>query len=171
MITLDEFENFIHSSLIYEQKIISIIDETGRQILINSLSEIYKHRSCTIKLEQMEKYNILIFEYCTFLSNKYKHKGPVTCHLFRSFRQSKSFGLHVDPDDVIIYCVSGEKKMIVGDKEHILLPNESLFIPANTPHQAINENESLTLSFGLEKFYKEKLVYELDVLSKNNRNM
>jgi ribosomal protein L16 Arg81 hydroxylase len=168
MITLEEFESFIHSDLIYEQKIISVIDEEGRQILVDTLGELYKYSYCTIKVEQMEKYNDNIFKYCQFLSKKYKHYGPVTCHSFRSFRQSKSFGLHTDPDDVIIYCIFGQKKILVGGIEHNLLPNDTIFIPSNTPHQAINEHDSLTLSFGLEKFYIEKVNYGLDVLSKDD---
>ena len=79
--------------------------------------------------------------------------------------------MHTDPDDVIIYCASGKKKIIMNEIEYNLLAADTLFIPANTPHQAINEEESLTLSFGLEKFYTEKLNHELDVLSKNDRNL
>ena len=171
MIELEQFEKFIHSDLIYEQKIISVIDKEGRQIFVDNLGELYRHTSCTIKVEQMEKYNSAIFKYGRHLSRIHRHSGPVTCHAFRAFRQSNSFGLHTDPDDVIIYCIFGEKKMIVGGVEHTLIPHDTLFIPANTPHQAINDKESLILSFGLEKFYTEKLIYELDVLSKNNRNL
>jgi len=167
MITLYDFENFIHTNLVYEQKIISIIDTEKKQIYIDNLRELYEYPSCTIKLEQMEKYNQEIFNYCQTLSKNYNHHGPVTCHAFRAFRQSNSFGLHTDPDDVIMYCVHGSKKIIVDGVEHTLKNGHSLFIPANTPHEAINEDESLMLSFGLEKFYIEKLNYELDVLSKD----
>lgn len=168
MITLCEFENFIHTNLVYDQKLISVIDEESRQIFIDNLKELYKYRSCTIKLEQMEKYNKEIFDYCQFLSKKYYHQGPITCHLFRALKDSKSFGLHTDPDDVIILCVEGTKNIIVDGIKYKLKPQDSLFIPANTPHEAINEEDSLMLSFGLEKFYIEKINYELDVLPQNN---
>lgn len=167
MITLYDFENFIHTDLVYEQKLISIIDAEKKQIYIDNLGELYSHAFCTIKLEQMEKYNKEIFNHCQTLAKNYNHHGPVTCHAFRAFRQSSSFGLHTDPDDVIMYCVHGSKKIVVNGIEHILNAQDSLFIPANTPHEAINEEESLMLSFGLEKYYIEKLNYELDVLSKN----
>ena len=167
MITLYDFENFIHTNLVYEQKLISIIDKEGRQIYLDNLRELYEYPSCTIKLEQMEKYNQEIFNYCQTLSKNHNHQKPITCHAFRAFKDSKSFGLHTDPDDVIMYCVYGSKKIIVNGVEHILKNQESLFIPTNTKHEAINEEESLVLSFGLEKFYIEKLNYELDVLSKN----
>lgn len=171
MITLNEFENFLYTDLVYEQKIVSVIDDDSKQILIENIRQLHDYTNCTIKLEQMEKYNRSIFQECRFLSTKYFHFGPVTCHAFLAFKDSKSFGLHTDPDDVIIYCVFGEKKLIVNGMQHILLPKDSVYIPANTPHQAINEHESLTLSFGLEKFYIEKLNHELDVLSKNDRNL
>jgi mannose-6-phosphate isomerase-like protein (cupin superfamily) len=165
MISLEEFENFIHLQLPYEQKIISVIDNYGRQITLNHLAELYRYSNCTIKLEQMEKYNSLIFKHCQFLTEKHSHKGPITCHLFRSFKDSKSFALHTDPDHVIIECIFGKKKIILNGKEKILFPGESLFIPANTPHEATNDDESLTLSFGLEKFYTEKINYGLGILS------
>jgi quercetin dioxygenase-like cupin family protein len=81
---------------------------------------------------------------------------------------SKSFGLHTDPDDVIIFCIEGIKNIIVDGVKYKLKPQNSLFIPANKPHEAINEEDSLMLSFGLEKFYIEKINYELDVLPQNN---
>jgi mannose-6-phosphate isomerase-like protein (cupin superfamily) len=171
MLTISEFEKFIESDLVYQQNLISVIDEKGRQIFIDNFVELYKYNSCTIKLEQMEKYNKIIFNFCLALSRKYNHQGPTTCHVFRSYQNSKSFNIHTDPDDVIIYCASGKKKIFVNEIEHNLLPTDTLFIPANNPHQAINEEESLTLSFGLEKFYTEKLNHELDVLSKNDRNL
>ena len=157
MITLYDFENFIHTNLVYEQKLISIIDKEGRQIYIDNLKELYEYPLCAIKLEQMEKYSKNIFDYCHSLSKTYGHVGPITCHVFRSFKNSKSFGLHTDPDIVIIYCVHGSKTIIVDGVKHILTPNMSLIIPANIQHEAINEEESLTLSFGLEKFYTEKI--------------
>jgi mannose-6-phosphate isomerase-like protein (cupin superfamily) len=168
MITLYDFENFIHTNLVYEQKLISVIDKESRQIYVDNLKELYEYPSCTIKLEQMEKYNKEIFNYCQFLAKNYSHQGPITCHLFRSLKGSKSFGLHTDPDNVIILCIEGIKDIVVDNIKYKLKPQDSLFIPANTPHEAINEENSLMLSFGLEKFYIEKINYELDVLPQNN---
>lgn len=157
MISLSEFEQFIHSEFVYEQKLISVIDELGRQIYINNIHELYKYAGCTIKLEQMERYNKDIFDYCSFLADKFNHNGPVTCHAFRAFVNSKSFGLHTDPDDVVIYCISGKKTMMVDGVLTNLFPHDILFIPANKPHEAINEQESLMLSFGLEKYFIDKM--------------
>jgi hypothetical protein len=172
MISLEDFEQLIHSKIVYEQNIISIIDDEGKQIYLNSLSDLYKYTACTIKVEQMEKYNKTIFDQCKVLAKKYNHNGPVTCHAFRAFKNSASFGLHTDPDDVIITCVAGNKWMNVDYSEHCIEANTSLFIPANTLHEAINKEDSLMLSFGLEHFLIDKAIsYELDVLSQNNGNV
>lgn len=157
MISIEKFEEFIFSDLVYEQKIISVIDSQGRQIFLDSVNDMFNHRFCTIKIEQMEKYNRDIFHYCKLLAKQHNHDGPVTCHLFKAFENSASFGLHTDPDTVIIHCAHGQKNMMVDGIEHILFPGDELLIPANTPHEAINKHESLMLSFGLEKFYVDKL--------------
>lgn len=171
MITLDEFENFLHTDLVYEQKIISVIDEQSRQIFLDGIGELYKHTGNTIKLEQMEKYNQSIFQKCQNLREKYSHNGPVTCHAFLAFEGSKSFGLHTDPDDVIIECIFGSKTLFVGDIKHVLKSDDCIYIPANTPHEIINEDKSLILSFGLEKFYVEKINHGLNVLFEDDRNL
>ncbi len=57
MITLNEFENFLYTDLVYEQKIVSVIDDQHRQILIENIRQLHDYTNCTIKLEQMEKYN------------------------------------------------------------------------------------------------------------------
>lgn len=168
MITLDEFENFVHTDLVYEQKIISVIDDQSRQILIDSIGDLYKYTNCTIKLEQMEKYNRSIFQECRYLSTKYFHFGPVTCHAFLAFKDSKSFGLHTDPDDVIIQCIFGSKTLFAKGTKHVLKSGDSIYIPANTPHEIVNEEKSLILSFGMEKFYVDKVNYGLNVLSQDD---
>jgi len=119
MITLNEFENFLYTDLVYEQKIVSVIDDDSKQILIENIRQLHDYTNCTIKLEQMEKYNRSIFQECRFLSTKYFHFGPVTCHAFLAFKDSKSFGLHTDPDDVIIHCISGSKTLYVKDQKRI----------------------------------------------------
>jgi mannose-6-phosphate isomerase-like protein (cupin superfamily) len=168
MITLNEFENFLYTDLVYEQKIVSVIDDDSKQILIENIRQLHDYTNCTIKLEQMEKYNRSIFQECRFLSTKYFHFGPVTCHAFLAFKDSKSFGLHTDPDDVIIHCISGSKTLYVKDQKRILKSGDHVYIPANTPHEIINEDKSLILSFGLEKFYVDKVNYGLNVLSEND---
>jgi len=160
MITLNEFENFLYTDLVYEQKIVSVIDDQHRQILIENIRQLHDYTNCTIKLEQMEKYNEGIFQKCQELRKKYSHPGPVTCHAFLAFKGSKSFGVHTDPDNVIIECLFGSKTLYVAtknDRRHVLKQGEYIFIPANTEHEIINEEKSLILSFGFENFILKNL--------------
>lgn len=157
MLTILEFEKFIETDLVYQQKIISIIDDLGRQINLTDLGQLHSNYGKTIKLEGMEKYNEDIFLECESLKNKFNHKGPVTCHAFRAFSNSKSFVLHTDPDDVIIRVLEGRKKVIVNNVINDLEMEDEIFIPKNTPHEIKNEYESLILSFGLENFYVNKI--------------
>lgn len=116
----------------------------------------------------MEKYSPEIFNMCNGLAKERKHYGPVTCHVFRSYADSVSFPMHTDPDDVVLMVMHGTKYIEMAGRKYALTPNNTLFIPANTPHQAINTHDSLMLSFGLEKFMIDKAGNELDSLSKNN---
>lgn len=166
MIKLDDVVEFIHNPLAYEQKLVSVINTKGEQILLSSFSELYNDPESTIKVEGMEKFSIEIYNKCQYLSLKYSHKGPITCHAFIAKANAPSFPLHTDPDDVIILCVEGDKKLLIKDEYILLRAGEDVYIPANTPHQAFNESAAFTLSFGLEKYLKDKAksYNELDVL-------
>ena len=154
---LAEFESFILQDLPYQQKIIYTIDNDGREHPVKSVGELFANQSNTIKLEQMEKYNAAIWFKCQELARQYNHLGPVTCHVYRAQQWSGSFKEHTDPDTVILEVVDGIKVMEMAGTEYILHRGSKLTIPANTLHRAINRDSSLMLSFGLEKFYVEKL--------------
>jgi len=153
MITLQEFEKIIENNLIYQQHLLYYIDTEGRENTINDIGHLHSVYNHCIKLEGLEKYNENIFNYC----KSFSHNGPVTCHAFRSFKNSKSFPEHTDPDDVFVEVIHGSLNLILGGKSIILNKGKTIFIPANTKHQAINDEESLILSFGLEKFLIDKL--------------
>lgn len=167
MISYSEFEKFSLSNYALEEKIVNAIDTNGRQIVIESVSQFLSYQGCTIKIQSMEKYNRTIFEKCNQLVLEFDHNGPVTCHAFRAYPNSVSFGKHTDPDDVYLLVTEGIKTIEVNGKYIQLRAGQYLHIPANIPHQAHNTHSSLMLSFGLEKFMSEKINYELDVLSKN----
>ena len=164
MLSYSEFEKFALSNYALEEKIVNIIDYNGRQIVIESVSQFLSYQGSTVKIQSMEKYNRTIFAKCQELSLQLNHDGPVTCHAFRAYPDSVSFGMHTDPDDVYLFVTEGLKTMEVDGKYIQLLAGQSILIPANTPHQAHNTHSSLMLSFGLEKFMIEKINYELDVL-------
>lgn len=172
MIQTNDVIEFLYNPLAYEQKLVSIINSKGEQIPLNSFAELYNEPNATVKIEGMERFNSTIFKRCEFYKLKYNHSGPVTCHMFIAKENSPSFGLHTDPDDVIIYCVEGSKTLSVDGKYIILNIGEEVFIPADTPHIAHNEHSAVTLSFGLEKFLIDKAKkYELDHLPKDNGDL
>jgi mannose-6-phosphate isomerase-like protein (cupin superfamily) len=172
MLTYDEVVEFIHNPLAYEQNLVSIINTKGEQILLSSSSELYSSESFSIKVEGMEKFSLKMWNTIQQLRLRYNHNGPATCHVFIAQQDSPSFGMHTDPDDVLIHCIEGHKTMIIDNQKVDLYKDDSVFIKANTPHQALNENFAVTLSFGFEKYLKDKaLNYELVTISKDNRDM
>lgn len=171
---IDPFDiiQFIHNPLAYEQRLVSIINKKGEQIPLLSYNDLYSDQEATVKIEGMERFNEAIYTKCEEYKKKYNHNGPVTCHLFLARSNSPSFGLHTDPDDVIIHCVEGKKTLSVDGEYIVLREGEEVFISANTPHVAHNEFAAMTLSFGLEKYLLEKSKNnELDPLSKNNGDL
>lgn len=155
----------------YKERIVSIIDNEGRDSILKNPFELSKYNHSTIKIENIEKYNQEIFDYCKKLALHYEHNGPVTCHAFYATKDAYAFPMHTDSDDVYILCVEGTKTLMVENKKVILNKDESIFIPANTPHCATNHYKSLMLSFGLENFIQNKLKDvddAMDVLPKDN---
>lgn len=172
MIVVNHVIQFLHNPLAYEQKLVSVINAKGEQIPLSSSAELYSDVDVTVKIEGMERFNPVIQNKCEFYKRKYGHTGPVTCHLFIAKQYSPSFGLHTDPDDVIIYCVDGTKTMTIDGVYTTLNRGEEVFIPADTPHIAHNEHAAITLSFGLEKFLIDKAKnYELDTLPKDHGDL
>jgi mannose-6-phosphate isomerase-like protein (cupin superfamily) len=157
MITLDEFHRFIEHNLAYEQKLISILDDLGRQIYLDNLGQLHSNYGKTIKVEGMEKYNLSIYRRSLELSEIFNHDGPVTCHAFRSFPNSKSFPRHSDPDDVYLQILFGEFTLNFDDVSIHLKQEDRHYIKANRPHWATHNDSCLFLSFGIEKFLVDKL--------------
>lgn len=156
MISSDEVLAFIMQALPYEQKIVSYIDKNHFQHQANKFSDIHSLSEITLKLEGMEKYSKRIWDHCKLLAIQKNFTGPVSCHLFLAQKGSPSFGRHTDPDDVIIWCTEGIKSLYVEDKRYDLRAGSSVSIPANTPHEIINEDSSVMLSFGFENYYIDK---------------
>jgi mannose-6-phosphate isomerase-like protein (cupin superfamily) len=166
MITTSEAYEFLSHTLLYEQKLVRAIDSQHLQHDVNDFGELIQYRSngCSIKVEGMERFSIDIFNQGRLYAKSYLHSGPVTCHMFISPAGSPSCPIHTDPDHVVIHCCEGIKRMKIKDNIIDLYPGSYVYIPYDTPHMALNEYDALTLSFGLERFLKDKM-YELGVLS------
>lgn len=166
MITSSELLAFAYHPIAYEQRLVNIVVPDGRQVLLLSPSELASHplnptnAPVTIKIEGMERYSNQLWEQAQELAFRYGHDGPITCHAFISPVNGATFGIHTDPDNVIIYCVEGTKTMEIEGDLYRLQPGEYVYIPYDTPHRAINEHFSVMLSFGLERYYNDKMSSE-----------
>jgi len=115
-----------------------IIDPQGRDHPVDMLSinKFLAEEKVTVKVEGMES---VFTEY-----------APATVHVYVSPKNAASFANHTDPYDVDIHCVQGIKTMKVDGKEYWINEGQTLRIPANVPHEATNEYNSIMLSIGYE---------------------
>lgn len=120
--------------------------------------EVFNNLEKTIKFELLEKLNSKLFITTKRLSTIFSHNGPVTAHLFMAAQNAQSFPLHTDPDDVVAYVIAGTKYFEIDSELIKLNVGDALYIPADYPHQAVNNEKSLMLSFGLEKFLMDKIM-------------
>jgi Mannose-6-phosphate isomerase len=150
-------DRFFDSPHPYEQQLVKYIENDKSYGALSPLDYLEHGETKPIKVEGFERLNFIMFEECRRLGRHFNHNGPVSCHLFLSPKDSKSFTMHTDPDDVIIYMVQGRKVFESPDGQVELSAGDSLFIPRGTYHRAINVDSSIMLSFGLEQFLEKKL--------------
>lgn len=140
-----DFENFLLTEECFDNHDVSVIDKDGLQHYLNINNEDYMAYFAvislelgvwgnTIKVEQIEKW----FDY-----------NDRTAHAFYNQVNSGTFSIHTDPVDVIIECLDGRKYMEVEGKEIVLEPHDTLLIPANTEHRALNKEKALMISYGI----------------------
>lgn len=145
----------------HEQQIIKFIDNFARVQTSLNFCETLSNKNVVIKIESIEKLKSHTKKVCDFLSSYFNHNGPVTAHVFISPKNGISFPWHTDPDAVIIYVVSGIKKIQFKDcngEFTITIPvGNCVIIPKNFIHKACNDDESVTISFGLEDFILDKI--------------
>jgi len=150
------FDLCVSSDYAREQRLVHVIaDPNVIQAFENSTS--LMGQQTTIKLEGFETFDRDVWDWCRLQANAYKHHGRVSAHVFMAPAGGYTFKPHTDPDDVLIYVVEGEKGMVVETTVYDLKAGDSLFIPANTPHYAVNNKASIMVSLGLEKWMVDKL--------------
>jgi len=137
-----EFNSFILSENCFSTHDVSFIDKDGNQHYLDQSDYVsYMGRIAslvgeghTIKVEQIEKW----FGYT-----------DRTAHIFYNQKDGATFGVHTDPVNVLIECLDGVKWMEVDGKEISLQPHDTVLIPANTPHRALNYEKALMISYGI----------------------
>lgn len=151
-----DLTHLLDSPYSYEEGLIKIVED-GQIRPAYSIVDVLENEQAIIKVEGLEKLNLKLFTTCRELSAVFGHAGPVTCHLFKSPKGSNSFPMHTDPDDVVIYMVKGRKHFEHDHGTIHLAEGEVLHIPRMERHRAVNVEDTLMLSFGLECFIREKL--------------
>jgi len=141
----------------YEQGMVKAICNGGTDDLYSVSDYVRASDKRPVKVEGMERRNAQMWNYCQQLAAQFEHHGPVSAHLFLSPKSSISFPMHTDPDDVIVYMVSGCKVFESPAGRFELTTGEALYIPRGTEHRAHNIDNSVMLSFGLEQFTDAKL--------------
>lgn len=137
-----EFENFLLSKDCFKNHDVSCIDRDGNQHYVKA--ESYPEYQGTVSILLVTDNTIKIEQY-----EKQFGYTDRTAHIFYNKANGPSFGVHTDPVDVLIECLDGVKTMEVEGKEISLEPHDTLFIPANTPHRALNYEKALMISYGI----------------------
>lgn len=158
-LTVDDLrlEDLYQSLLAYEQGMIKIVHPDPLRHTASSIMDVVENEDRVIKIEQYEKFSQRLFDLCRDLGSAFGHRGPVTCHVFISPVGGESFPEHTDPDNVFLYMLRGVKRIRLDGRETLLKAGETLFIPYDTPHEVFTLQDSVMLSFGLERFIEEKL--------------
>lgn len=145
---------------LYEEDLVRKIDEDALIHPIRSFQAAIRSEPKTVKIEAMERVFSDVYEESQRFKTSSQHPGPVNAHLFWALPGSPSFPEHTDPNDVLIVVKYGTKVMEVdGQRFELTVENPELFIPANTPHRALNEHESIMISYGLLDYIEDRVPF------------
>ena len=139
----NEFEEYVLSYDAYMYDRTFYIDNCGKDVKI--ISDTYEEYFAKVQVKLAEASDTLKVEGIERLCDW----KDGTIHAFRYWENSPSFPVHTDPVDVIIEVHEGEKDIEVNGLNHNLRRYETVVIPANTPHRAMNKSEGLIFSYGL----------------------
>ena len=141
--TYQDFEDYVLSEEAFLYDRTFTIDKAGKDDII--VSDTYEEYYAKVQIKLAEQHDTLKVEGIELLSG-WKHG---TIHAFRYWENSPSFGEHTDPVHVIIEVKQGWKIMDIAGHRFNLAEGQTVDIPANTPHRALNEKEGLMFSYGL----------------------
>ena len=138
-----DFEDYILSEEAYMVDRTFYIDKSGKDVKI--ISDTYEEYLGKVQVVLAEEYNTIKVEGI----ERQVDWDKGTIHAFRYWPNSPSFAEHKDPVDVILEVKQGSKLMEVQGSEIFLEENDIWYIPANTPHRALNNSEGLMFSYGV----------------------
>ena len=116
-------------------------------------------RGWTIKVENVEHFSQLLLQKSATLFSGYR----ASFHLYIGQEGGASFGMHTDPDPVVVVCLQGRKTFRLEGYDPITLTKGGwLYIPAHHPHEALSDSKSAIMSVGLHPWGEKTPSYFLD---------
>lgn len=111
----------------------------------------------TIKVENVEHFNqSLLTKASQFPSAR------ASFHLYIGQKGGASFGMHTDPDPVLVVCLQGRKTFhLKGYEPFTMVKGDWVFIPANHPHEALSDDKSAIMSVGFHEWGEKTPSYFL----------
>lgn len=141
--TYNDFDDYVlsHDAYIWDRTF--YIDIFGKDVKIES--DTYEAYYAKVQVKLAEQFDTIKVEgvelQCDWPNG--------TIHAFRYWECSPSFLEHTDPVDVVLEVKDGAKVIEVNGSEIYLEKNDVWWIPANTPHRALNSVEGLMFSYGV----------------------
>lgn len=166
-----DIESLLLNQYFYDQGLVKMLHEEHGEILQTTIGSVGEYiarndSKTSFKIEGMERYSEKIWGQCVVLSRAIRNDMlslihmPISCHCFVAKPGSVSFPNHTDPDDVCIYVIDGEKKVIITtdgkERENTVGIGEYILIPHGTTHRVINEKASIMLSIGFDRYHMDK---------------
>jgi mannose-6-phosphate isomerase-like protein (cupin superfamily) len=141
--TYNDFEDYVLSYDAYMYDRTLYIDNRGKDVKI--VSDDYNEYLAKVQVKLAEQHDTIKVEGI----EKIAGWEDGTIHAFRYWENSPSFEEHTDPVDVILQVQEGAKLIEVNGIEKYISEEEVWWIPANTPHKALNTVEGLMFSYGV----------------------
>ena len=150
------FEPFI-----LEEEMVRCIVENDEGKLVTdtqlSVESLMSNRGNAVNITGMERYCPATQGLVNDVKRSLGHYGPATMHIFVTPTGARSFPEHTDPDVVILCLLEGKKIFEIEGEQFEMEIGKFYRIPADAPHRAVYNEDSIMLSIGLEFFLKDKL--------------
>lgn len=113
----------------------------------------------TVKVENVEHFSAFFLTKSATMFPGHR----ASFHLYIGQKGGASFGMHTDPDPVMVICLQGRKTFHLEGYDPITLGvGDWLYIPAQHPHEALSDEKSAIISVGVHAWGEKTPSYFLD---------
>lgn len=83
-------------------------------------------------------------------------------HLFMVLRQNDDRNWHINDNCILSYCLTGNKKLFIADRELVLAAGEAVILPANVRHRFCESGvETRVLLFSFHTVFSENMIQKI----------